>query len=198
MLAASSSAPQIERAAVYGKKNWGWPNGNQKKLCLTASWGSKPRPEKISDEALWHWVGQRLSLNQEELADFRHGFWAGDVLDTELVDYIRGLRPSYQTAIISNATDNLRRQLTTTYPIADAFDLIVCSAEEGIMKPDPVIYQRTLERLGRQPAETVFIDDFPHNIAAARELGMNAIHFQPSIDIPAEFGKLGVKSNGKK
>ncbi len=154
--------------------------------------GTKAQRGEISDAALWAWVGERLGLGAAELAAFRHDFWAGDELDEGLVDFVRALRPFYQTAIISNATDNLRHALNHTYPIASAFDLIVCSAEEKIMKPDPQIYQRTLNRLGREARETVFIDDFKHNIEAAQSLGMQAIHFKPGIDVPGELARLGV------
>lgn len=154
--------------------------------------GMKAQQGEISDQDLWTWVGQRLNLDPAALNAFRQGFWAGDVLDVGLVDFVRGLRPFYQTAIISNATDNLRHALNHKYPMADAFDLIVCSAEEKVMKPDPRIYQRTLARLGREAEETVFIDDFQHNIEAARHLGMHAIHFQPGVDVPGELARLGV------
>jgi putative hydrolase of the HAD superfamily len=154
--------------------------------------GSKAQRGDITHEALWTWIGQRLNLAADQLHAFRASFWAGDVLDTALIATIRRLRPRYQTAVISNATDFLRRDLSENYAIADAFDLIVCSAEEKVMKPDPAIYQLTLERLGRRAEEAVFIDDVAANIAAARALGMHVIHFKPSIDLPAELARLGV------
>lgn len=155
--------------------------------------GTKAQCGQISTAELWEWVGQRLKLSPEDLNSFRRAFWAGDVLDEGLMAVIRGLRPFYQTAIISNATDSLRHTLHTAYPIADAFDLIVCSAEEKVMKPAPLIFERTLERLGRKPQETVFVDDFAHNIAAANRLGMHTIHFSPTTDVLTELQKLGVK-----
>jgi epoxide hydrolase-like predicted phosphatase len=123
---------------------------------------------------------------------FKRDFWGGDVLDEAMVELIRQLKQRYQTAIISNATDSLRETLQTIYPIADAFDLIVVSAEEKVMKPDPEIYRRTLKRLGCEAAESVFIDDFAENVAAARDLGMNVIHFNQSVNLAAELKKLGV------
>jgi len=161
-------------------------------IVFNSEMGTKAQAGEVTDAALWAWVGQRLGLDEAGLAAFYHDFWADDVLDRELVDFVRGLRPSYQTAIISNATDNLRHALTHAHKIADAFDLIVCSAEEKVMKPDGRIYQRTLQRLGRAPAETVFIDDFPHNIDAACSLGMHTILFQPGVDVCAELARLGV------
>lgn len=167
-------------------------------LVFGGEMGQQAQAGAISEAELWTWIGERLGLDMEGLAAFRQGFWAGDVLDTELVAYIRRLRPAYQTAVISNATDRLRHTLAEQYLIADAFDLIVCSAEERVMKPDPAIYRLTLERLGRQPAEAVFIDDFVANVEAARNLGMHAIHFTPEMDLPAELAKLGVRPGAEK
>jgi putative hydrolase of the HAD superfamily len=56
-------------------------------------------------------------------------------------------------------------------------DLIICSHEVGLAKPDQRIFQLTCERLGLPPYETIFLDDYEPNITAAREFGMQAILF---------------------
>ena len=161
-------------------------------IVFNSEMGQKAQRGEIETAELWQWIGRYLNLDTVALQDFQAGFWAGDVLDKELVAFIRQLRPHYQTAIISNATNTLRQMLSTKYPIADAFDLIVVSGEEKVMKPDAVIYERTLARLGRQPEEAVFVDDFAHNIAAAKQLGLATIHFRPHTNVPAELARLGV------
>jgi HAD superfamily hydrolase (TIGR01509 family) len=108
------------------------------------------------------------------------------------VALIRSLRPRYQTALLSNFMDELHEVVTVRYPMADAFDLIVGSCYEGIMKPEAAIYERILNRLGRQPAEAVFIDDAPHNVAGARAVGMHAIHYTPGLDVAKALAALGV------
>ena len=174
------------------EKKLGLAEWESETIVFSSEMGAKAQNGAITDGELWTWIGAHLNLNGVELEAFRAGFWAGDVLDSGLVDFIRTLRPKYQTAVISNATDNLYHALTHQFHIADAFDLIVGSAAEKVTKPDPHIYRLTLKRLGRQPAETVFIDDFTHNIRAAQKLGMAAIHFKPGTDVPAELAKLGV------
>jgi putative hydrolase of the HAD superfamily len=149
--------------------------------------GAKAQRGELTNDELWQWVAERLELGEADLESFRQAFWAGDVLDEELVALIRRLRPRYQTAIISNATDGLRPTLERSYPIADAFDLIVCSAEERLMKPDPRIYRLALARLGRRPEEAVFIDDSAANIAGAQAVGLHTIHFSPAVDVAAEL-----------
>lgn len=155
--------------------------------------GLQAQMGQLTEAALWQAVAAELGLDPARLAAFRDDFWAGDALDGELVAYIRSLRPAYQTAIISNFNDSLRDSLERTYPIAGAFDLIVVSAEENVMKPDERIYHLTLERLGRRPAEAVFVDDSLPNVEAARSVGMHALHYRPGLDVPAALAALGVR-----
>lgn len=111
---------------------------------------------------------------------FHREFFADDFLDEELVAFIRSLRPALKTGLISNAWSGLRELLHTRVPIASAFDVMVISAEEKVMKPDPRIYQAALDRLGVQPAEAIFLDDFIENIHAANSLGLRGVHFKSS------------------
>lgn len=162
-------------------------------LVFNSEMGTKAQRGEVRDEALWTWVGDHLQLNETDLAAFARDFWAGDMLDAALMALIRRLKSVYQTAVLSNQTDALRTLLTDDLRIADAFDTIVISAEVGVMKPDPRIYQITLERLGCAPQEAIFIDDFAHNVDGARAVGMTAVHFTPQIDLPRELAHLGVQ-----
>lgn len=170
----------------------GLASGGAEALVFNSEMGQKAQRGEITEPELWQWIGSHLDLSAMETAAFRRGFWAGDVLDTALVSLIRQLKTRYQTAVISNYASNLRNELTHLFAIADAFDEIVISCEEKVMKPDPEIFRRALARLGRTPEEAVFIDDFAHNVQAAQAVGMAAVHFQPKIDLPAALQQLGV------
>ncbi len=136
---------------------------------------------KVRVEEHWQWVMQELNLPLQEAESIAMAFFQGDEIDVELVDFIRSLRPAYRTALISNAWSDLR-EFVTRQQIADAFDEIVVSAEEGLMKPDPRIYHLALQRLGVAPQEAVFVDDFRENVEAAQAIGMHAVHFvQPQV-----------------
>ena len=180
-------SPRRNLESRLGLAEW-----ESEKIVFNSDIGQQAQRGEVTNDILWQSVADTLSLSPSDLEQFQSEFWGGDVLDEELVDLIRSLRGRYTTALISNATDGLRATLTGKYPVADAFDLIVISAEEKVMKPRPEIYLRTLERLGVEPAESVFVDDFAENIAGARNLGMHAIHFDPSTDLAAELSNLGV------
>jgi epoxide hydrolase-like predicted phosphatase len=131
----------------------------------------------MSAEDHWAAVTRRLGRPASETRDIRTEFFAGDVLDRSLVEFIRSLRPRYKTGVISNAWPNLRNYLIEN-KFEDAFDALVVSAEVGVMKPEPKIYQIALEGLNVQPSEAVFVDDTFSNVEAARALGMHGIHFR--------------------
>ncbi|MEM7798760.1 MAG: HAD family phosphatase [Chloroflexota bacterium] len=146
----------------------------------------------VTSDELYATIQGHLGLDQAGIEAFKAGFWGGDRLDTDLIDYIRSLKSNYTTAIISNFMDALPQMLKTDYPAADAFHFTVVSAHVGIMKPDPEIFEYTLQLLNLEPEETVFIDDFEHNVEGCRAVGMHGIHFQAGVDVPAELAKLGV------
>lgn len=164
--------------------------GEADELVFDSAPGQAAQRGEIGTEALWDWVASTLGLNNGDAQRFRYDFFAGDRLDHGLLRYIRRLRPARKTAIITNAADHQRHSLTAVYPLADAFDLIVISAEEGMMKPDARIYQRTLARLGIEGPASVFVDDSAANIAGARAVGMQTIHFTPATHLPSELTAL--------
>jgi HAD superfamily hydrolase (TIGR01509 family) len=63
-------------------------------------------------------------------------------------------------------------------PVDEIFHVIVDSAFVGARKPEPRIYEVTLERLGTSSGAVLFIDDVELNCKAARELGMEAVWFR--------------------
>ncbi len=133
---------------------------------------------KITASQHWENVCQILNWPLERLSELQEGFWGGDRLDWELVAWIRSLRRRYHTGLLSNAWDDLRGWLEQRWFIADAFDTIIISAEVKLAKPDPRIFQLTMERMQTTPEATIFIDDSEENITAARDFGLHAIQFQ--------------------
>lgn len=86
-----------------------------------------------------------------------------------------------------------------TFPLArerfaflERFQTIVLSGEEGMIKPDPAIFQVLLARIGRRAEECIFIDDVPANTQAARRLGFRAIEFRSPADLRMQLSKHGL------
>jgi putative hydrolase of the HAD superfamily len=81
------------------------------------------------------------------------------------------------TAILSNMGDSVLESIEREFAWIKGFDVLVWSYQLHIAKPDPKIYLHTLQKLGVQPEEALFLDDRRVNIEAALALGMKAIEF---------------------
>lgn len=75
------------------------------------------------------------------------------------------------------------------YPM-DLFRVVVDSCEVGMRKPDPRIYLLTCERLGVEPARSVFVDDLKENVDGAAAVGLRGILFTTTDDTLAELRAL--------
>lgn len=147
---------------------------------------------RIDSDTFWADVGERVGLEGDDLQAFRRRFWSGDRLDEELLELIHHVRAEgYATALLSNAPPDLRSYLEEL-GVIDAFDLIVISGEEGVVKPAPVIYERVLERLGVVPEEALFVDDMRSNVEAARRVGLHATRFRGLAPLRVWLGELGL------
>lgn len=142
----------------------------------------------LSENEHWEAVARRLKRPQE-IDAIRTEFFAGDVLDRALVDFIRSLRPHVKTGVISNAWSGLRAYIVQQ-KFEDAFDHLIISAEVGVAKPKAEIYLLALEQLKVSPSEAVFVDDFIENVEGARAVGMSAIHFKEPEQTIAQIQKL--------
>jgi len=79
------------------------------------------------------------------------------------------------TALLSNAVAEWEAVWATFVPADLPFDVSVMSYRVGMRKPEARIYQHVLAALGVEPAEAVFLDDFPAMVDGARAVGMQAV-----------------------
>ncbi|MGD0611057.1 MAG: HAD family phosphatase [Anaerolineales bacterium] len=143
----------------------------------------------ISEEQHWKNVIEALKLPESKLPRVHEEFFRGDFWDETLFDFVRGLRKTIRTGLISNAWTGLRAVIVK-HRFEDAFDTMIISAEVQVAKPDARIYQLALEKLELAAGEAVFVDDVPSNVEAARAVGMQAIQFTQSQEVMEEIRQL--------
>jgi epoxide hydrolase-like predicted phosphatase len=114
--------------------------------------------------------------------------FANSAIDDAMVEGVRALHArGVRTGLVSNSWGTRR------YPralLAELFDGIVISGEEGFRKPDPRMYALGAERIGARPEECVFVDDLAFNLDPARELGMAVVHHVAADTTLAELERL--------
>jgi putative hydrolase of the HAD superfamily len=98
-----------------------------------------------------------------------------------MIELMRELRGrGYRMALLTNNVREWEPLWRAMLPVDEIFEVVVDSAFVGMRKPEPEIYALTLERLGGGigASQCLFVDDVEDNVAAARALGMTAIHFR--------------------
>jgi putative hydrolase of the HAD superfamily len=120
-----------------------------------------------------------------------------DALDPNepMIELMRRLRDrGLRMALLTNNVREWEPLWRSMLPVDEIFELIVDSAFVGMRKPEPEIYELTLERLRERegladlaPGECLFIDDVEVNVDAARELGFAVVHFRDNARAIAEI-----------
>lgn len=87
--------------------------------------------------------------------------------------------------------DHLRRRYTHW----EVFRGIVISGEVKLVKPDRAIFDHISRQYGLAPSETIFIDDHPPNVEAARQLGFHTVLFREPLQCALELRLLGLETS---
>ena len=159
------------------------------KIVFESETARKASLGEVSVDEHWRAVMRRLRLPASEAKTIRAEFFAGDVIDRDLLNFIRSLRPRYKTGVISNAWGDLRDYIVK-HQLDDAFDMLIISAEIGMMKPQPMIYQLALKQARVEAKEAAFVDDTPKNVEAANALGMHGILFRDPAQVEENLKAL--------
>lgn len=93
---------------------------------------------------------------------------------------------------ITNFSAELWPITVDAYPFLKEFDVAVVSGEVGYIKPDPRIFDILLARTGDTAGSMVFVDDRADNVAAARQLGFQAVQFTSPVELAADLAALGL------
>ena len=103
----------------------------------------------------------------------------------EVIVELRG--KNYELYGLTNWSMETFPEAREHFGILQMIDRYVVSGAEGLVKPDPRLFQVLLGRYGLRAEECIFIDDNPDNVAAARNLGMRGIVFTNAESLRKEL-----------
>jgi putative hydrolase of the HAD superfamily len=125
------------------------------------------------------------------MEDFGERYFARLEPNAAMIDYLRSLRDrGVRLAMLTNNVREWEPRWRAMLPVDELFELVVDSAFVGLRKPDPAIYELTLERLGLAASACAFVDDLEHNCTAAGDLGIRAVRFLETDQAIAELDAL--------
>jgi putative hydrolase of the HAD superfamily len=148
---------------------------------------------RLSEHAFLERIREALEPllgHRPEMHGFREIYFEALEPNQPMIDTMRALRArGLRMALLTNNVREWEPLWRSMLPVDEIFDVVVDSAFVGMRKPDPPIFELTVERLGDEigPAGCLFVDDVLVNVEAAQELGMTAVHFRDNEQAIAEI-----------
>lgn len=102
-----------------------------------------------------------------------------------------------RTAVLSNSLGREPYDPYAAHDLYGVFDVVVFSADLGIRKPDPRIFDHTLALMAVTAGSCVFADDTEANLVPAQAMGMTVIHALDERETARRLrGLLGLTGTG--
>lgn len=172
-------------------------NGEEQELLRrhvlrTTDWVRLDRGTVTEEEAFAH-ACARLPEALHKAAEYIIYHWNEPIVPIEgTAEVVRELKAKgYPLYLLSNAS---RRQHDYWHDIpgSECFSGTVISADLHLLKPEAAIYEALFEKFRLSPSQCLFIDDFPPNIEAAENAGMQGIIFHDADQLRKELKMRGI------
>lgn len=138
--------------------------------------------EKLS-EALEPLLGHRPQMHR-----FKEIYFEALDPNPPMIELMRELKAAgYRMAMLTNNVREWEPLWRSMLPVDEIFETVVDSAFVGCRKPEPRIYEMTLERIGMPAESCLFVDDLDPNCEGARAVGLDAVHFRDNEQAIAEI-----------
>jgi glucose-1-phosphatase len=108
-------------------------------------------------------------------------------------DMLEGLARRYRLLLLSNTNAIHIESIRKNYTMLRFFDSLVLSYEVKAMKPQPQIFQAALALAGCEPGECFYTDDIAEYVAAAGQLGIDAVQFQSVGQLREVMAERGIE-----
>lgn len=109
-------------------------------------------------------------------------------MERSVPSVLRTLRKGYRLGVVSNlAYSPAVSRTLMRFGVAELFDVIVVSADDGWRKPSPRIFRKALRLMRISASETVYVgDELDHDVEGAQKVGLHTILLKrPSTNMAA-------------
>lgn len=142
----------------------------------------------------------KFNIDNQELADYFEHHFLDEILKynllvdgaEEVLDYLK--EKNYKLHIISNGFQEVTERKCILSGIARYFETITSADSVGVRKPNPAIFQHSLELAGAEKSESILIgDDWIADVKGSQNFGIDVIFFDVFNENPKEEGLKVVK-----
>jgi 2-haloacid dehalogenase len=93
--------------------------------------------------------------------------------------------------VLSNWAGETWARVEQDFAFLDLFEDVIISGHVGMAKPDTAIFERARDQFNVDPIATLFIDDSPKNVDAAKDVGFQAVVFETPEKLRRDLIDLG-------
>tara|TARA_B100000459_G_scaffold147052_1_gene115057 strand:+ start:191 stop:817 length:627 start_codon:yes stop_codon:yes gene_type:complete len=112
------------------------------------------------------------------------------------LDIVRELHSAgFPLYVLSNWAGETWARVASDFDFLKYFDDVIISGHVGMAKPDTAIFELARDRFGVTPTTTLFIDDGPKNVEAARAVGFQAVVFETASGLRRDLASLNIAEN---
>lgn len=161
-------------------------------LLHTTDWVRLDRGTITEEEVFAH-ACARLPAELHAAAEYIIYRWNEPIVPIEgTAEVARELKErGYTLYLLSNA-GRRQHEYWSDIPGSECFSGKVISADLHLLKPEAAIYRALFEKFRLAPSQCLFIDDFPPNIEAAENAGMQGIVFHDACQLREELKMRGI------
>ena len=153
------------------------------------------RVGKVTEDEFWRLFLTESGVHNIDITHAKKLWRKYQQLIPGTLDLIIRLRNRYT---LVGCTDNGREWVEyykEHYHLGAYFDAIVCSADVGAHKPDPLIYRKTIEQTGVKPEEILFVDDSDSPLDGAQKAGLQTLKFIDAQQLERDLKQMGVDTD---
>lgn len=161
-------------------------------LLHTADWVRLDRGT-ITEEEVYAHACARLPKELHAAADYIIYHWNEPIAPIAgTAEVVRELKARGCTLYLLSNAAHRQHEYWHDIPGSECFSGTLISADVHLLKPEAAIYQALFDKFHLTPQRCVFIDDFPPNIEAAENTGMQGIVFHDAAQLREELKARGV------
>lgn len=123
-----------------------------------------------------------LEIQSSEIADlYEHNLGKFGQLYTGARELLARIKRTARTGLITNGLESVQKARLEHFNLYQYFEVILISGECGLAKPDPAIFQSSLDLLGHKRKDSVLMigDSLSSDIAGANNFGIDSCWYNP-------------------
>lgn len=133
---------------------------------------------QITEEQFWQQVAGDFGGTKTWIKHSREVYYQKSRPVKGVLKLIKQLKLNYKIGLLANCPQPWFSDAVVRFKLDKLFDVLVCSAEFGLLKPDKKIYRLICRKLGVSAKDCCYIDDDLTKLEAAQELGMKVVSFK--------------------